>query len=179
MKTLIFRPVFAALFLTLFITGCDSDDSHEHDPIEELANAVREATQQFTSSSAAAAAGYVDDEHCVVHPELGAMGVHWVNQPLTDPEFDALKPEVLLYEPQANGSNLLIGVEYVVIDVGQERPDFAGHSFDVGGVPPLEAAGVDHWSLHVWLFKDNPSGLFAPFNPAVTCEHADDGGHDH
>ena len=171
---------FLSLILVLFASGCDSDNSNEHDdPVAALSETVRDATRQFESSSAAIAAGYGVDEHCVEHPELGAMGTHWINQPLIDPVFDAVKPEILLYEPQHDGSHRLLGVEYVVIDTGQERPDFAGQPFDIGGVPPLEEAGVAHWSLHVWLYQDNPSGLFAPFNPTVTCEHASNGGHGH
>ena len=27
-------------------------------------------------------------------------------------------------------------------------------------------------ALHVWLWKDNPSGLYADWNPAVSCQHA-------
>jgi hypothetical protein len=23
----------------------------------------------------------------------------------------------------------------------------------------------------VWLYRENPNGLFTPFNPAVTCAH--------
>lgn len=159
------------------VVGCDSAD--DPDPLEALLSAVAQATQQFQSTAAATDAGYVEDAHCVVHPDLGAMGVHWVNQPLIDPVFDALEPEALLYEPQADGSNRLVGVEYIVINNGQDRPSFAGHPFDVGGVPPLEAAEVPHWSLHVWVFEDNPNGLFTPFNPDVTCEHAARGGHSH
>jgi hypothetical protein len=26
-----------------------------------------------------------------------------------------------------------------------------------------------HYDLHVWLWKHNPSGLFAPFNPEASC----------
>jgi hypothetical protein len=26
-----------------------------------------------------------------------------------------------------------------------------------------------HYDLHVWLWQHNPSGLFAPWNPDVTC----------
>jgi len=26
-----------------------------------------------------------------------------------------------------------------------------------------------HYDLHVWFWHDNPSGLFAPFNPALSC----------
>ena len=60
-------------------------------------------------------------------------------------------------------------MEYIVLNMGQERPSFGGHPFDVGGVGPLQRAGVAHWSLHVWLFEENPAGLFAPFNPNITC----------
>ena len=56
-------------------------------------------------------------------------------------------------------------VEYIVIDVGQPAPTFGGQPFDVGGTP----VPVPHWSLHVWLHKDNPAGLFKPFNPTVSC----------
>ena len=28
-----------------------------------------------------------------------------------------------------------------------------------------------HYDRHVWLYRDNPNGIFAPFNPAVSCEH--------
>lgn len=115
------------------------------------------------------AAGYVEDPHCVAHPDLGGMGYHWANEDLIDPAFEPLVPEVLLYGPTAEGGRQLLGVEYVVIDVGQERPQFDGHPFDVGGVPPLEAAGVAHWSLHVWTHAANPSGDFSPFNPNVSC----------
>ena len=27
------------------------------------------------------------------------------------------------------------------------------------------------WGLHVWLWKENPSGLFASWNPRVSCRH--------
>ncbi len=30
-----------------------------------------------------------------------------------------------------------------------------------------EADGV--WQLHVWLFRNNPAGLFADWNPTVSC----------
>jgi hypothetical protein len=26
-----------------------------------------------------------------------------------------------------------------------------------------------HYDLHVWLWEDNPSGLFAMFNPSLSC----------
>jgi len=28
-----------------------------------------------------------------------------------------------------------------------------------------------HFDRHVWLYRRNPNGVFAQFNPAVTCTH--------
>jgi hypothetical protein len=36
-----------------------------------------------------------------------------------------------------------------------------------------------HFDRHVWLYKANPKGVFTPFNPAVTCEHAKNRGGSH
>jgi hypothetical protein len=136
---------------------------------EDWLRAIRVETARFHSTTLAQATGYVREDICVSAPGLGGMGYHWPNFSLVDPVFAPLHPEALLYERGANGKFHLIGLEYVVIDVGQPDPEFAGQPFDVGGVPPLEDAGVPHFSLHLWLYKDNPSGLFAPFNPEVSC----------
>jgi hypothetical protein len=174
-------PVLAAL---LVLAGCDhaavapeplaADQAlHAAQPTRahgDLLKAVRQETSRFNSTVQATRYGYVGDDHCVAHPELGGMGYHWVNGPLIDPVFDPLQPEVLLYARGPGGNLRLTGVEYIVIDIGQEAPEFDGQPFDVGGVPPLMEAGVPHWSLHVWVHMDNPSGLFAPFNPDVSCD---------
>lgn len=98
-------------------------------------------------------------------PGLGGMGFHRVNSGLVDPAFDPLAPEAVLCEPGPTGQLRLVAVEYIVIDVGQPAPTFAGQPFDGGGAP----IPVAHWTLHVWVHKDNPAGLFAPFNPDVVC----------
>ena len=37
-----------------------------------------------------------------------------------------------------------------------------------------------HYDRHVWIYRDNPNGVFAPFNPNVTCGHHRNGpGHQH
>jgi hypothetical protein len=136
----------------------------------DLLKAVKHQTSRFNSTVQATRAGYVMDAHCVVHPQLGGMGYHWVNHGLIDPVFDPMRPEALLYAPGKGDNYRLAGVEYIVIDVGQDHPHFDGHPFDVGGVPPLMAAGVPHWSLHVWVHLENPEGLFQPFNPRVSCD---------
>lgn len=58
-----------------------------------------------------------------------------------------------------------MAVEYIVINAGQPAPTLGGQAFDLGGTP----VPVPHWSLHVWLWKDNPNGAFAAFNPDVSC----------
>jgi hypothetical protein len=135
----------------------------------DLLKAVRSKTARYNSTTQALRAGYVPDAHCAAHPVLGGMGYHWVNQDLVDPMFDPMQPEAVLYEEGPGGNLRLVAVEYIVIDVGQPHPHFGDHPLDVGGVPPLIAAGVPHYSLHVWVHKDNPSGVFAPFNPDVRC----------
>lgn len=122
-------------------------------------------TALYHAERQARLAGYDPDPYCVSAPGLGGMGHHWANEALVDPVFDPLKPEVVLYAPDANGNLKLVAVEYIVIDVGQPAPTFDGHPFDVGGTP----VPVPHYSLHVWVHLWNPSGTFAPFNPNVSC----------
>jgi hypothetical protein len=131
----------------------------------QLLKSVRQATSRYNSTTQAIAAGYVPDDHCVAVPNLGGMGYHWANPTLVDPVFDPLKPEVMLYATGPGGNLRLVAVEYVVINMGQPRPSFDGHLFDINGAP----VPVPHWTLHVWVHEQNPSGIFVPFNPNITC----------
>ena len=133
---------------------------------EQLLKDVRKATSRFHSTTQAIAAGYMPDDHCVSVPGLGGMGFHWVNPNLVDGIFDPLKPEAVLYAPGPDGNLHLIALEYVVINTGQAAPMFGSQPFDINGVPGLPP----HWSLHVWLYEDNPAGMFMPFNPNVSCQ---------
>jgi hypothetical protein len=47
-------------------------------------------------------------------------------------------------------------------------PSVLGQTFD-GPMPGHNPFMPWHYDLHVWLWADNPSGLFAPFNPALSC----------
>lgn len=140
-------------------------NSSERNANSALLQSVRQATARFNSTIQAVAAGYEPDDHCVSVPGLGGMGYHWGNSSLVDPVFDPLKPEVVLYATGPGGNLKLVAVEYIVINVGQPAPMFGDQSFDVGGTP----VPVPHWSLHVWLYENNPSGMFTPFNPNITC----------
>jgi hypothetical protein len=131
----------------------------------QLLAQVRKATAKYHRLEVAADAGYGLDPHCVYVDGLGGMGHHAPNFGLVDEVFDPLMPEALLFEPGDDGKYHLVGVEYIVIDVGQDHPHFAGHPFDIGGTPVPDP----HYSLHVWIWKDNPNGMFTPFNPNVSC----------
>ncbi len=126
---------------------------------------VHAATAAFHSTVQASEAGYAQASPCVSHPTLGTMGFHWVKTALVDPVFDPLEPEALVYAPHANGSLRLVAIEYIVVDVGQPAPTFDGYPFAVRGSP----LPVPHWTLHVWTHQTNPSGIFSPWNPAVSC----------
>jgi hypothetical protein len=130
-----------------------------------LLKAVHAASARYHSTVQAAKAGYEVDNFCVAVPGLGGMGHHWVNGAKVDPVFNPTEPEVMLYAPDKHGNMKLVAVEYIVINVGQPRPTFGDHPMDIGGTP----VPVPHWSLHVWVHQDNPSGVFAPFNPTVAC----------
>ncbi|HEY0678537.1 MAG TPA: hypothetical protein VGD17_09635 [Chitinophagaceae bacterium] len=142
-----------------------SNGATEHSQMTQLLQAVREATARFHSTNQAIRAGYVPDDHCVSVPGLGGMGYHWANPTLVDAVFDPLKPEVVLYATGPGGNLRLVAVEYIVVNTGQAAPTFAGQPFNVGGTP----LPIPHWSLHVWLYETNPSGIFIPFNPNISC----------
>jgi hypothetical protein len=133
--------------------------------IDEWLQAVRGATARFHSKAQALKAGYQRNDHCVSIPGLGGMGYHWLNPLLLDDVFDPLQPEVMLYATGSDGELKLVAIEYIVLDVGQDRPEFAGYPFDILGTPQR----VPHWSLHVWLYEENPNGIFTPFNPNISC----------
>lgn len=132
---------------------------------DDLLRAVRQATAQFHSVPQAERWGYAQHSPCIAVPGVGAMGYHSMNPGLVDDHFDPLRPEALLYVPGPGEALELVGVEYVVLDEGQDHPYFGERALDVGGTPDPRP----HWSLHVWLYAENPNGIFTPFNPDVSC----------
>lgn len=157
-----FRTSLLPVLLLLFSTSCKKEVRNE-----DIFKSVRDATGRFSSTSEAIKAGYLPDNHCVSVPGLGGMGYHWVNPSLIDAVFDPRKPEAILYARDPGGNLRMVAVEYIVINTGQPAPMFGNQPFDVGGSPPLGT--VPHWTLHVWLYEHNPSGMFKPFNPNISC----------
>jgi hypothetical protein len=125
---------------------------------------------------------------------LGAMGIHFFRPDLLgisappNPRVDGNgthtdfnKPAILIYEPQADGSLQLVAVENLVFQkswhaAGNTKPpSFHGVEWDTMQDDP--ATEIDeahmfepHYDRHVWLYRDNPKGMFAQFNPNVSCK---------
>jgi hypothetical protein len=137
-----------------------------------LAETIREATRPFRDLGVAEAAGYGMLHGCVSGPD-GAMGVHYANGDLVgDPALDATRPEVLMYEWR-NGSPRLVGVEFVVLADSWHAehpapPVLAGQLFAYTGAPNRYGIPA-FYSLHVWAWRPNPDGVFADWNPRVSC----------
>ena len=140
-----------------------------------LVEAARQATAPFQDPASAEAAGYVHMQGCVSGPLEGAMGMHYVNVDLIDGELDAAKPEILIYAPQ-DGSMKFVGVEYfVTVDdwaaTHEGSPELMGQLFHYAGAPN-RYGDPPAFELHVWIGQDNPHGMFADWNPTVSCEDA-------
>lgn len=132
--------------------------------------ALRRATAPFQQIEVAMAAGWTDEiTGCMESPE-GGMGYHYANfELLLDAEVDPLRPETVMYEPQKDGSLRLVAVEYVIPE--QFLPRTAVVPV-VLGQPMHFAPAVSAWVLHVWLWRHNPEGMFADWNPRVSCQYA-------
>lgn len=134
--------------------------------------AVRDQLAKYRDPVAAVRDGYFSTLGCVRYPN-GAMGVHFLNPAHIAPEVDPAKPQILVYEP-VDGSLELVAAEWFVpLATGvKARPTIFGQPFNgpMAGHEPLMPESLHHYDLHVWLFKENPAGTFAPTNPAVSCE---------
>jgi hypothetical protein len=81
-------------------------------------------------------------------------------------------PEALLYEPR-DGKLQLVAVEYVVLAdawnaKNQAPPVLMGQLFNYVGAPNRYGLPA-FYELHVWAWKANPDGVFADWNPNVSC----------
>jgi hypothetical protein len=126
---------------------------------------IRRATAKFKSTDSAEAAGYKRVTDCVELQPQGAMGYHFQNNDLLDATLDPDHPEVLVYEKLPDGTFQLNGVEFLVPIAAwksTEPPRILGQAL-------TKADPIGMWFLHVWTWKPDPKGLFAPWNPDVKC----------
>lgn len=126
----------------------------------------------FPKSSAKGEMAHGTGEAGVMEYKPGAMGVHFLNPGLISATPDPTKPNVLLYEPVGDKLRLVGAEWFVPLATGvKERPTLFGQPFDgpMEGHHPIMPADLTHYDLHVWLFKNNPYGMFVATNPDVKC----------
>lgn len=172
------------------------DDGRPSAAVNAALAQVRRATARYHNVEHAMADGYTvwspnpmaPGATCATSP-AGKMGYHLVKPALrgspaspatADATLDPLQPEMLLYEKRNDGSLRLVGVEYLVFQAAWERVHgvgaaaptlfgltvpFSSHTFP----PAVPNTLVPHYELHVWLWSDNPNGMFSHWNPTISC----------
>jgi len=175
LRTAIALATATAASITLATAPAHAAADDPDDPAvqAELAEAYA-ATVKYLYEPNAIADGYVPNPCSAAPDGQGGMGYHYFNESLYG-SVDPAKPAALLYEDAADGRRRLAGVEWIVPDADQnlktddDRPSmFGGQKFD-GPMPGHNATMPTHYDLHVWLWKDNPRGLFDRWNSTVKC----------
>lgn len=155
-----------------------------------LLEAARHATEKYKDVHTAEADGYR-----AIGPDVPGMGTHFVG-PHGGLSFDVERPSILLYEKDSSaaGGYGLVGVSYLLTAV--EGPDgqpanppfpkalaqWHRHSnicvlADRSAHTNLSESqcttegghftAETQWMIHAWIWKDSPTGVFAPTNPTV------------
>ena len=151
-----------------------SAGNHKADS-SEFIRTVRRATARFRDVAVAEAEGYELHFGCVSGPDNGAMGLHYVKMALVgDGKLDPEQPEIVIYEPLPNGRLRLIGADFLVLaDAWHannvDPPQLGGqllHLFE----SPNRFGLPNFYTLHVWAWKDNPTGTFVNWHANVSCD---------
>jgi hypothetical protein len=147
--------------------------------------AAHAVTAKYQSLSLAKKAGYAiladtAGITCIDEPQMGAMGAHNV-------AMGVHYVKALVYAPDRHGRLHLAALEYVVI-----KSDWEAHNSPIAGAPswvepaPPNLFGQEFnftdapnryglppfYSLHAWVWKHNPAGTFAMWNPNVHCDQS-------
>jgi hypothetical protein len=175
------RPGFLILAV-LLVVACGQEPGTDEAPSDSAAapaaparpeeaelNALREKFSPLQDFARAAEAGYSEAiTSCWYHRVEGGQGVHYARTELIDGVITVMDPEIVMYEPQQGGGMQLLAIEYIVPFeqwTSQSPPMVLGQQMHRN--EPLSL-----WVHHVWLFRDNPSGLYADWNPTVSCANA-------
>ena len=136
---------------------------------------VKRATTKYRDVRLAVRDGYVPTDECYGVPGRGVMGFHYANPALILNTVDNIRRPDILDLPAEQGRAPPARGGRVVPPrrrPGPDRPDpdrprLFDRPFDG---PMIHEPGTPvHFDLHAWLFKHNPKGVFAPFNPAAHC----------
>lgn len=167
--------------LGLGLLGC-SDSSPTTPRMDAVAlEEARAATARYSDVAVALAEGFVQASPCESLAGRGAMGHHYLNPARMDGRLAIGEPEVLLYIPDG-GRMRLVGIEYVLPIFQDGRPFFGpGAPANPGAAPTMFGQSFNgpmaghnpampwHHDLHVWMWRENPSGYFEQYNSSLSC----------
>lgn len=180
----------AFAFISIWSTGAFAQTSHSHPAPSQpaqteeqknnqsaLIKIVRDATERFQDVAEAGREGYTLQFGCVSGPDQGAMGLHFVNFDLVSRGIiDPTRPQIIIYEPTADGHLKLIGVDFLIIasmwDGDKSHtgpPQLMGQLFHFWESPNRFGLPA-FYTLHIWAWKDNPNGAFVNWHPNVSCQ---------
>jgi hypothetical protein len=140
----------------------------------KLLATIRQSTARYHRVEAALADGYVLGSPCEAMPGQG-IGIHYRKATLFDAVVDPSQPELLVYEPRENGNRDLVAVAFVVRasawDPTHNSPPMLGNQvFEDKRVPDWSSPPFPNYEVHVWVWKNNPNGMYATTNPTVSCD---------
>lgn len=143
---------------------------------------ARTLLERYADPIAAVHDGFLSTLACIEFPNgaaegtmqyaAGAMGVHFINMQNVGPALDPSKPQVLIYEPAGDRLQLVAAEWFMPAELVQGTPpEIFGQALQgpMEGHKPVMPSELHHYDLHVWLWKENPEGVFSPTNPAVRC----------
>jgi hypothetical protein len=132
----------------------------------QVAQLRRLLAPYHTLAQATAAGWDTDITGCLELPGVGGMGHHYANLDyFSDGQITWDEPELLIFAPSPNARDglRLVAVEYIVFKSEMPAaPTLYGQTFHSND-------DVDAWALHVWFGAHNPDGMFADWNPTISC----------
>ena len=188
------QPIFymAILFTAFLFTACKKYEANkpQTDNTEQVTNNNGKPDAELFSQNSgldpqtllelqqvrAATARYQNIEHAFgdSYVDIGLvmpnMGYHFLKGELVSPVFDMKKPPILVYNKKNNGKFELVAVEYAVpIDpqsTNTPPEGFTGNNDEWD----FNTLNTGWWTLHAWVWKNNPDGVFKPMNPLVIVQ---------
>ena len=173
------------------LPSTDGHTMHGQDPllsakaapeIQRTIAELRRWSAPFHDLDAAAAAGYTVNLGCIDETLLGVpaatargMGYHVTRGDIDligDGVVDIRMPELLVYAPHARdaeypkderlGKARLVGFDYYLPDPDRvlTPPEFFGEPFNY-------SEAFQGWVRHIYLWGNNPEGMFEDYNSAV------------
>jgi hypothetical protein len=152
---------------------------------------VKASLDKYKDPIAAVRDGFYSSVACIDFPtgandggvtyKPGAMGVHFINMGNVGDKLDPAKPQVLIYKPVGDKLQLAAAEWFMpaaMVKDPAKKPRIFEQEMQgpMPGHTPIMPAELKHYDLHVWLWEENPGGVFEPTNANVKCPQ---GGYSH